>query len=484
MSKNRIFAVVGLVVLFFVLFGAAAARNKQKVVKTTEQIQTELGVPVETAPVQAGSIDETIPVTGTVTAFYNVTLSPKIAGRITAVAAREGDRVRAGQVMIQLDRSDAQANCYQAQAGLEAAQAQLSRSKTSASVTVVQSDAAISQAKAALAAAEANYEKVKNGARNQERIVAENSVASAKASLSNAQANLRRYKKLAEQGMVAQAEYDAAQTQCDVAQAQYNSAAQNLSLVEEGARNEDVRAAATQVTQAREGLRTAVANSAQNSLRREDIRSAAAGISQSKAQIALAQEQLHSTAITSPLNGMVSKRMAEIGQMANPGAPLMEVVNADTVYFKADVSETVLAKLRAGQTVKVQVDAYPHDTFIGRIEQIYPAASPASREFGVRISIPNPEAKLRPGMFARGLIVTSSHRGATLVPQDAVEERNGRFVVFTMAGGQAKLHTITKGLANPAFVEAVPPVDLRPGDVVICAGHESLKDGAKVFLKK
>jgi RND family efflux transporter MFP subunit len=291
-------------------------------------------------------------------------------------------------------------------------------------------------------------------------------------------------KQLFGQGAIAQAQLDVAQTQYDVAKAQHDSAKQNLSLVEEGARSEDVRAAETQVTQANEALRTAKANAAQNALRQEDIRSAEAGVAQAKAQLAIVQEQLANTSIVSPISGIVSMRSTEPGQMAIPGVPLMQIVNVGSVFFQASVSETVVAKVKPGQTAAVSVDAFTGSSFMGTVERVYPAASTDTRSFNVRVKIPNPESKLRPGMFTRGSIITGGSSGAVLVPLDAVEERQGSNIVLIVNKGKAKMVTINKGLSNSEFVEALPPCDLRPGDRVVTSGHENLEEGTRVLLSE
>lgn len=484
MSSNRTIAIILIVAAFGGLLFVSKARNQQKIVKTTEQIHKELGMPVETSRVQIGAIEDTIPVTGNITALESAMLSAKIMGKVTNVTVREGDTVRRGQMLVQLDPSDAQANLRQAEAGLQAAHARLSQARTTASVTDVQSNSAIQQAKAGLAAAEANMEKIRKGARSQERVIAENQVTTAKANLDNAQANLKRYKQLFAQGAVAQAQLDVYQTQYDIALAQYNSAKQSLSLVEEGARSEDVRAAETQVTQAKEALRTARANAGQTLIRREDIKNAQAGVAQAEAQVALAKEQVRNTTVTSSIDGYVSKRMTEPGQTVSPGVPLMEVVSVGTVYLQADVSETVLSKITPGQPVAVTVDAFKNETFMGKIQKIYPTASTSTRNFSVRVSVPNTGAKLRPGMFGRGSIITSINSGALLVPKDAVEERNGKLVVFTLDENTARMRTIAIGLSSNGLVEAIPPSDISAGDVIVTSGHENLNDGAKVNTKE
>lgn len=482
MSKNRLIAIVLMAVLFAALFAVASMRNIRKESKTTAQIQEEMGIPVQTATVQMGSIEDTIPVTGDLTALDTVVLSSKIPGKVASVSVREGDAVRSGQPVVQLDRSDAEASLRQARAGLESARARLSQARTNASVTDVQSSAAIRQAKAALTAAEANLQKIRKGARSQERMMAESSVATAKANLDNAQANLRRMKQLFNEGAIAEAQLDVAQTQYDVALAQYNSAKQNLSLVEEGARTEDVRAAETQVTQAREALRTAQANAAQIALRREDIKAAMAGVSQAEAQVAIAREQLSNTVVRSPISGIVSERLTEVGETVSPGVPLMNVVNLGSVYFQADVSETVLAKVNIGQAASVAVDAYPGQTFVGKVQKINPSASVKTRNFSVRVGIPNPDSKLKPGMFARGSIITGVNTSALLVPKDAVEERNGRQYVFVINDGSVDMREINTGLSNAEFIEVLRPSNLATGEVIVTAGSEYLQDDSKVYI--
>jgi len=482
MSRNRVIALALSVLVIGSLFAMARVRGARKQVKTTEQIHQELGMPVQTASVQLGRIEDTIPVTGSIKALDTVTLSSKIPGKVAYVQYREGDAVRRGDIVVQLDRSDAEANLRQALAGLETAQARLSQARTGASVTEVQSTAAIRQASAALAAAQANLEKIRHGARSQERMMAESQVTTAKANLDNAEANLRRMKQLYDQGAIAAAQLDVAQTQRDVAKAQHDAAVQNLSLVEEGARREDVRAAEAQVEQAKEALATAKANYGQNALRREDIKSALAGVSQAQAQVALAREQVANTSIRAPIDGLIAQRLTEPGQTVTPGVPLMAMVNLTTVYFQADVSETVLAKVRAGQPVTVKVDAYPDESFSGVVRKINPTASSTTRSFSVRIHIPNPGSRLKPGMFARGSIVTGGDGSAILVPQDAVEERAGQNIVFTVSGTTARKHSVRKGLSNPQFVQILPPTDIRAGDIVVTSGHENLEDGKKVLL--
>ncbi|MGC8832481.1 MAG: efflux RND transporter periplasmic adaptor subunit, partial [Armatimonadota bacterium] len=361
------------------------------------------------------------------------------------------------------------------------------------------------QAKAALASAQARLDMLRKGAREQERLSAQNAVAQAKANMDNAAANLRRIQQLFKEGAVAESQLDQAQTQYEVARAAYDTAVQQASLVQEGPRTEEIRAAEAAVDQAKEALRMAQAAAAQTEVRREDVRTARAGVAQARANLlqaqdqvnraedgvrqaraalAIAKENLANMSIVSPISGWVSKRMTEPGQVANPGVPLMEIVDLGTVYFEAKVSETEIGMVRVGQPVSVSVDAYRGETFRGTVARIYPSASTSERSFGVRITIPNPGQRLRPGMFARGKIEVARYRNLLVVPVESLVERGGKSVVFKVVGNTAKAVVVNAKGETDSLVKLAEPCDLKEGDKVVVSGQSGLEDGSRVFVFK
>lgn len=484
---RRPVAIAIIAALLLALFVIAAARQKRPEVMTTAEIHAREGIPVRVAQVTIGDVSDTLEVTGDIKSHNSATLSAKVSGRIVSVSGREGDAVAQGATVVQLDQQDALAAVQQARAGLESAQARLSQARTAARVQTTQSSASIEQAQASLTAAQARLAMVRKGARSQELLIAESGVATAKANLDNAEANLRRHRILHEQGAISAAQFDVAQTQYNVAQSQHNAARQQLSLVKEGARSEEIQQAETQVRQAEEALRMARANAAQNQLRREDIKAAEAGVCQARAAVNLAEQQVANTRMTSPFNGFISSRMTQPGQMASPGVPLVEIVDVSTVYFEATISERSYAQVKPGQPVRVSVDAFGSSAssgraFMGRVERIYPSGSTHSRSFLARIAIPNPGGELRPGMFARGSIQISERENTLLVPLDAVIQRNGRNLAFTIANGVVTSHSVERGAVRGDLAEILLPTSLKPGDEVVVSGHKSLEDGVRVYV--
>ena len=479
MKKTLIILVV-VVALLAVLYSVMAHRAPKTPPPTTQQIWNSEGVPIETATTTLGDMEQTIEVTGDIVALDKVTLSAKIGGRVAQVYAREGDPVSAGETVVMLDQQDAMSNLQSAEGALESAVARLSQAKTNAKVTRIQSDSAIEQAQAALNQAKAKLAVVKMPSRSQEQMVAENNVASAKANLENAEATYKRYQKLLKDGAVSQATFDGYEAQYKVAKAQCKSAEDQLSLVKEGGRSEDVTSAKSQVEVAQEQLRSAKANASQNLLRQEDIKSAVAAVRQAQAAVALARQQLSYTYVKSSISGALASRLTEPGQVIAAGQALGDVVSLNSLYFKGDVSEKEFASINKGQHVNVQIDAFPGKTISGTVIEIYPSGSTISRNFPVRIRIDEGKG-VRPGMFARGKIVTGFSHNVLLIPKDAIDERKGTQSVFTVGSDKkVKRHVVHVLRENRNYVEIATPTDLKVGDIVVTEGRQNLQDGAKV----
>jgi len=380
--------------------------------------QTEAGVPVEVAPVQTKNLLDIVSAGGSVEAAQEVTIAAKIPGRVAAVLVREGDRVLRGQVLIRLEDRELAAQLQQAEGNLAASQARLRL--------------------------------LELGARPQERAQVEQAVAQARASFETAAETLNRMQTLLASGAVSQSQLDAARLQYDVARAQYESARQQLSVVQTGARPEELDMARAQVAQA-------------------------------QAAVTFARLQLANATITSPLSGTVTTRSVEPGSLASPGVPLMTVAQIDTVSVVLDVSETDLGRLKVGQIATVRADAYPDLTFRGTIKEIGQAADSRTRTFKVKVAVENARHELKPGMFARAEITIGLRENALVIPRDAVVTENGRSVVFVVIDGRARARQIEVGMISGPVVEVRS--GLEAGQSVVVAGQSDLTDGDAVTVR-
>ena len=438
--------------------------------------------PVNVATAAFQVVQRTIPVTGSVSALQTVTLTPRLSANVTAVAGREGDTVHAGQVMVQQDTTDLQSQLQQAQANLQAARAKLTQARTQSSLQNTTSTTGVQNARAALAAAQANLALAKQPQRGEQINQSVNAVQQAQANYDKAVADRKRYEYLVGQGAAAQSTLDTYQTQEKVELAALDSAKQGLTISRTGGRAESVGNAQAIVAQARIALQQATANVQQNAVKQDDIRAAQASVAQNQAAVSFQEQQISNASIRSPIDGIIAVRSTEPGSLAAPGGSVMQIVALETVYFQAQVPETSIANVQPGKPVMVNVDAFPGRTFTGRVTDLYPTASTSSRNFNVRVAIPNSGHLLRPGMFARGSVVSLQRRGI-VIPKDALVGDGTDYAVFVVQNSKTAVRKPVKvGIQTSETSEILQ--GLQEGDQVIVAGQDSLKNGSAVLIEK
>ncbi|MGI4790783.1 MAG: efflux RND transporter periplasmic adaptor subunit [Janthinobacterium lividum] len=472
-------------------------------------------VPVEVASVTRGTIAASVQVTGSIAALQDVQLSARVSGRVTAVNYREGQVVRAGQIIVQQDATDLQANVNAAKANVSQAQAnvssniaKVSQANTTYLLEVQTAKQAVAQARAQVANANQNYLKIKGGSRPQQVLQGKDQLLLAKANLDNALITLNRDKSLLAQGAIAQSDLDTAQTNYTVEAQTYANQQQAYSLTVQGNQSEDIAAALASLQQQQANLQTAVSNQVTVQLRRDDITAAQAALQQAKAAVvqqqatlAYDQEQVYYTAIRSPIDGIIATREVEPGQIASPGTNLMRIVNVKTVYYEPTISETDFSETTVGDPVIVQVDALPGRDFNGIVKAVYPAASSGSRQFTLRVAVPNPTNELRPGMFARGTLLANVHRNVIVIPVSALEPIQSDATVASTSEGTATGNTslppqqvflvdannkavvrkVGTGIVTATQVEITQ--GLKPGDSLITVGQGQLLPGQPVKIE-
>ena len=201
---------------------------------------------------------------------------------------------------------------------------------------------------------------------------------------------------------------------------------------------------------------------------------------QSKARLDELRINLANTNIISPVNGYVSKRTVDPGAFVSQNAPVVDVVDISTVRMVANVVEKDLKELGAGNATKVGVDAFPGETFTGRIARVSPVLDPATRTAQIEIEIPNPAGRLKPGMYARVSVTTSTRKEALVVPATSVVDLGGRRGVFTPLNETAVFRALEVGTEQGAIVEVLG--GLTDGDTVITTGSSALRDGDRIVL--
>lgn len=472
-------------------------------------------LPVEVATVTRSTIATSDPITGNIAALQDVQLSARVSAQVTAVNYREGQVVRAGQVIVQQDATDLQANVRAAQANVSQAQAnvssnvaKVSQARTNYTLEVQTAKQAVAQARAQVASANQNYLKIKRGSRPQQVLQSKDQLLLAKANLDNSLITLNRDKSLLAQGAIAQSQLDTDQTNYTVLKQTYANQQESLSLTVEGNQTEDIAAALAQLQQQQANLQTAISNQVTVQLRRDDITAAEAALGQAKAAVqqqqatlAYDQQQVDYTVIRSPIDGIIAAREVEPGQIASPGTNLMRIVNVKTVYYEPTISETDFEQTDVGDPVAVQVDALPGRSFNGVVKAVYPAAASGSRQFTLRVAVPNPTNELRPGMFARGTLLATIHRNVVVVPvtalvpiqSDTANASTSEGIatggtalppqeVFVVGpGNKAVVRKVQVGIVNASQAEITQ--GLQPGDTLVTVGQGQLVAGQLVKIE-
>lgn len=367
------------------------------------------GTPVEVAKVGRADIQSKVSANGKVQAERRVDVSTMVAGQITRLAVREGDRVTKGQFLLQIDqvnpRAMAQSNEFSMQALLH-------------------------------------------------------DLDSAKANLALAQADFRRADGNHRAGILAEADFEKARATMLTAQA-----------------------------------------SVEGAQRRAD---------QARATLDAARDTLAKTTIRAPIDGVVTSRPVEEGEVAvigiqnSPGTVLLTISDMSTMEAEMEVDETAVPSVRLGQEAVVHIDAFPNQTFSGIVTEV--GSSPISGtavgsteaiKFKVKVRIKNPPPTIKPGLSVQADILTGfrsqtlevpiqalvvrdvEHKPGVPLPPTAPREQEG---VYLMAGGKARFQPITTGLMGELTVEVKSGLHggetlitgpfralrtLRPGDAVV-----------------
>ncbi|UVT17082.1 MAG: efflux RND transporter periplasmic adaptor subunit [Nitrospira sp.] len=185
--------------------------------------------------------------------------------------------------------------------------------------------------------------------------------------------------------------------------------------------------------------------------------------------------------LVSSLNGTVIERTIALGELINPKDTAFTIVDLATVWIILDVYEQNLAAVRVGADVEITVDALPGEIFQGTIVYLSDVMNPATRTVDARIEIPNPQRRLRPGMFARAAVILPGRGNDTLVaPLDALHQVNDKTVAFVeKKPGTYEARQVTVGRRSPPYGEIRS--GLREGEKVVTTGAFYLKS---ILLKE
>ena len=197
-----------------------------------------------------------------------------------------------------------------------------------------------------------------------------------------------------------------------------------------------------------------------------------------QASLTLAEAQLAKTRLAAPFDGVLGLRKVSIGQYLSPGDAIVNLEQIDPLKVDFRVPEAYFAIVQVGQTIALDIDALPGKQFTGTVYAIDPLLDQNGRAIVIRARIPNPDSRLKPGLFVRVSLIYATRDNAIMIPEQSIVPIGDKKFVFTVVDGKAKQVAIRTGERVKTMVEVVE--GLKPDDVVVTAGQIKIRDGAAV----
>jgi membrane fusion protein (multidrug efflux system) len=306
-----------------------------------------------------------------------ISVSSTVSGKIRLLPIRDGDQVKKGQLIAQLREEDYQAQVDVAAGVVQAINASFNEAMADVLLVKEKTEKDVQRAEAVLYASQARYKE-------------------AEANMQLATLDYKRVGKLYKSKTVSESEMDKVQAAYKLAQAR-------LATAEE------------EINENRAKLKVARANIREVTLKQRRVESIKGKLEEATAELEAARLKLAHTTITSPIDGVVAKKISHIGEVIKAGQPIAVVVDLNNIWVEANLEETQLEPVRLGQSVDIKVDAYPNTRFTGKVINIGAATAsefaliPANRSAGnftkvtqripIRIEVVDPAEQLRPGMM-------------------------------------------------------------------------------------
>jgi len=363
---NKILMVTRSIVLISLFLFSCGRSQEQDV----QDMNERAAVPVEVVKVELNTLRHILSYTGIVEAWEELSVVPNISGKISRIYVKEGDRVKKGQVLAELDTDPAKLS--------------------------------LEQAKANLHASEAAY--------------------------SDAEKNWNRMKELIKDSTISPVQYEKAEL---------------------------------------------------------GFNSAKALLEQARAAVDLAEYNLRVSIMKAPFDGIITQKLKNEGDTINPmmpgGGGVVTLMDFSKVKVRVLAPDTELKYMKAGLEVNAKVDAYPGETFEGNVYIVNPAAAIQSRLFEIQLQIPNPELKLKPGMFARIEVIAEERRNVSTLPLTCIVSAESSPYAFVVSGGKVERRDVVTGIAENEIIEIVS--GLQAGEAVVSVGQQMLQDGTPVAIK-
>lgn len=405
---------------------------------------------LQTTEVQRGTLVATVNAAGNVSAPNQATLAFQSTGRVTKVNVALGDKVKSGQVLMELDTTDLQLALKTAQTDLASAQANYDAAQTNLPL-------ALKTAQANLASAQANLDaaKAKNNTNTDQLVVAKAALDKTTIALQQAQSAYDTVAWRSDVGMTTQSANLANAT------SDYNSALSTYKITAATINDTAVRTAQAQVDSAQVAVEQAQHN-LDTSLR-------VAKASADSAQVASdqAQRNMDKARIIAPFDSQVAAVNYGVGDTAGTGAAIV-LADPAQLQVKVLVAEVDMAKIKVNDTAQMTLDALPGGTYTAQVVAVGPVGTVTQGvvNYPVTVGVTGSNiADVKPGMTANLAITVDQRQNVLMIPNRAVHTQGNAKVVTVLYKGQQISTPVQLGLENDTYAEVTS--GLQEGDVVV-----------------
>jgi multidrug efflux pump subunit AcrA (membrane-fusion protein) len=383
-----------------------------------DEENTQPATPVQVATATRGNVARIVTAEAVLYPLQQANITPKISAPVEKFFVQRGDHVREGQLLAVLEDRDLKA--------------------------------AVQESKNLYEQAEASYENTKAATMPDDLAKAKADEQTARQALDAAQVVYQSRLQLLKEGALARKPVDDAKVALVQAQSQFDTARQHLTSLETVGRPAQLKSAEAQVEAA-------------------------------KARYESSQAQLSYAEVRSPINGIVSDRPVNIGEMASSGSALLSIVDISRVVARANISLSEAAAMHVGDPATI---SGPGVKLPGKVTVVSPAVDPNTTTLQVWVEAPNPDERMKLGLTVQIAVNIGDIRNATLVPASALlpSGEGGEKVMIAGSDGLAHESKVETGVREADVVQILSGV--RPGDQVITEGGLGLDDRSKIQIKK
>jgi HlyD family secretion protein len=374
--------------------------------------------PVQVTAVTQATIRRIVQGDGVLFPSDQASVMPKISSPVQKIYVSRGDHVKPGQLLAVLENRDLTSAAAEGKGAVDQADANL---RTTEGATVPES----------VGKAQIDLESARDARDNAKKV-------------------LDSRQQLFEQGALARRQVDESQLAYSQALGQYRAAEEHLKALQSVSKEEQIKTAVAQV------------------------QSAKAHYDSLEAQVAYSR-------VTSPIAGIVADRQVNVGEMANPGAAVITILDISRVVARVDVPQNDVAAVKIGQTASI-TQAGNSDRVEGKVIVVSPAAGQNTTTVQIWIQIDNAGERLKPGTAVHAAIATEVYKAATVVPVAAIlpGEEGGTAVLTVSSDSIAHRRSVKLGVRENNQVQVLSGVS--PGEEVVVVGGMGLDDKAKVKI--